>query len=354
MPTPVDFLIVGQGLAGSLLGWELRRRGRRVLLVDRDAPVSASRTAAGLINPVTGMRLVKQPDAERLLDAAEACYRRAERELGRPLLHPLPLVRLIADPRETETLNRRLGEPGYADLLAPPAPPGRLGYRLRDEHGSFVQRRTGYLDTEALLDGVADTLRAEGAWRAGTVAFDELAVTADGVAWRDVRAQAVVFCEGWRGGANPWFDWLPFQPAKGEILALRGIEALPPFIVRGSHWLLPRSDGSYRLGATYERDTFDERPTPAARERLLAGLAGLFHTSPAVSVSGQLAGVRPGTRDRAPFLGRHPAAPRVAIFNGCGSKGSLLLPWHAAHLADHLIDGAPLSPAIDIRRFWEG
>jgi len=53
----VDFLIVGQGLAGSLMAWELMQRGKTVLIVDNGLE-NASRVAAGLINPVTGMRFV--------------------------------------------------------------------------------------------------------------------------------------------------------------------------------------------------------------------------------------------------------------------------------------------------------
>ncbi len=53
-----DFLIVGQGLAGSLLAWELMQRGAKVLIVDNGMP-NASQVAAGLINPITGMRFAK-------------------------------------------------------------------------------------------------------------------------------------------------------------------------------------------------------------------------------------------------------------------------------------------------------
>ncbi|HBA65740.1 MAG TPA: FAD-dependent oxidoreductase, partial [Methylococcaceae bacterium] len=54
----IDFLIVGQGLAGSLLAFELIQRNAQVMVVD-DGRENASEVAAGLINPVTGIRLVK-------------------------------------------------------------------------------------------------------------------------------------------------------------------------------------------------------------------------------------------------------------------------------------------------------
>ena len=54
----VDYLIIGQGLAGSLLAWELIQRRCSVVVVD-NGNENASQIAAGLINPITGMRFVK-------------------------------------------------------------------------------------------------------------------------------------------------------------------------------------------------------------------------------------------------------------------------------------------------------
>jgi glycine oxidase len=63
----------------------------------------------------------------------------------------------------------------------------------------------------------------------------------------------------------------------------------------------------------------------------------------------QASGVRPTSRDRRPILGR--TAPHEAVFNGLGSRGVLLAPWCARHLAAHLFDGAPLDPEVDAARF---
>ena len=77
----VDFLIVGQGLAGSLLAWELMQRGSKVLIVDSGMP-NASQVAAGLINPITGMRFVKTTDVDVLLPTAKAHYSNLEQTFG--------------------------------------------------------------------------------------------------------------------------------------------------------------------------------------------------------------------------------------------------------------------------------
>src|SRR4051794_41445927 len=91
-----EFVIVGQGLAGTALAWALLRRGRRVLVIDRERGDSASRIAAGLITPVTGKRLAKSWRGGELFPAAGAVYRSIEAENDCPILHERPALPLFA------------------------------------------------------------------------------------------------------------------------------------------------------------------------------------------------------------------------------------------------------------------
>src|SRR5262245_55893386 len=103
----VEFVIVGQGLAGTALAWQLRRRGRSVLVVDRESGNSASRLAAGLITPVTGKRMAKSWRWDELYPAAVAFYRWLEAETGTSYLHQQPALRLFADTSESDEYHRR-------------------------------------------------------------------------------------------------------------------------------------------------------------------------------------------------------------------------------------------------------
>ncbi len=86
---------------------------------------------------------------------------------------------------------------------------------------------------------------------------------------------------------------------------------------------------------------------------LLAALPGFLVGPPEFEVVAQQAGVRPTTSDRQPFVGQHPHHPALAMFNGFGSKGSLLIPWHVERFVERLLDATPLSSAIDIERYQE-
>jgi len=63
------------------------------------------------------------------------------------------------------------------------------------------------------------------------------------------------------------------------------------------------------------------------------------------------AGIRPGSRDKHPFIGWHPAHTMLGIFNGFGSRGSLLVPWYAEAFSHAITKNAPIPEQADIRRF---
>lgn len=349
-----DALIVGQGLAGSLLAWELKARGRSVLVLDDAAKNAASRVAAGLINPVTGPRLVKTPLADELLPGLTASLSDLERRLGTRFLHRMPLLRRFDSERTQEFWQRRVQDPAYRDYLDQrPRMPEDLA-PCDAPLGGFAQEQTGRLDTAALIDRLRDWLGADSSVRDASIDYRDIRVSPQKVRWRNLIADKILFCEGYRLSANPWFDWLPLQPAKGEILTFEARDALQPRILIAGRWLVPIGERRFRFGATYDWNQLDEEPTQASQDRLLADLTAGF---PALARSATLhdhrAGVRPGTRDRHPFVGMHPQLPSVGVFNGFGSKGSLTIPWYAQRFADFLTTGAPLPPEADIRRWWQ-
>src|SRR5262245_50654877 len=104
----VDFVIVGQGLAGTTLAWQLRRRGKSVLVIDREAGGgSASRVAAGLLTSVTGKRMASSWRWSELRVAAAEFYGNFETVLGTRLLRFRRALRLFIDDAEHDDFRRR-------------------------------------------------------------------------------------------------------------------------------------------------------------------------------------------------------------------------------------------------------
>lgn len=328
-------------------------RGESVLVVDNDYASSSSTVAAGLINPVTGKRLVKTVGVDACLPLARESYHALENKLGIALLVDKPMLRLFHSQQERDRWQQRLQEPGYQAYLGEVVEASQLPAPIYASHGGGRQLQTAYLRTEPLLHGLRDWLQQQGSYCQAQFDYTALQMEGESVVWRDVHARRVIFCEGYKGAQNPWFGWLPFQPAKGEFLTLRSSEALPDLIINSGRWIMPRDDGLYRAGASYDHQQLDENTTTEAREMLLAALPTFLAAAPEFEVVAQQAGVRPTTSDRQPFIGFHPRYPQMSIFNGFGSKGSLLIPWHVERFVERLLDDAPLPSTIDVARYQE-
>ncbi|AMK78355.1 MULTISPECIES: NAD(P)/FAD-dependent oxidoreductase [Methylomonas] len=344
----IDVLLIGQGLAGSLLAWELLRRQLRILVVD-DGAENASQVAAGLINPVTGQRLVKQVDVETLLPAAMHVYRQLGTQFRQCFYVQMPMLKILRTEKELGIAERRLAQQDYRDYLTGLAP---VLTGIEAPYGVLQQWQTGYLRTEALLSQLRDFLRNKNCYRRNSLQYSEINLE-PALQWRGVYPRHIVFCEGYQAIANPWFRYLPFQLAKGEILACESRQDIPQHILNYGHWLIPLGPRLFKTGATFDTNQLDNLPTQQAQTTLLASLRAVFPLQQAPYVYQHRAGIRPATLDKQPFIGTHPRHSQLHIFNGFGAKGSLAIPWYAARFADYLQQQAGLPPGCNIRRYDE-
>jgi glycine/D-amino acid oxidase-like deaminating enzyme len=341
----VDFLIVGQGLAGSLLARSLRAKGARVAVVDDAWRSAASLVAAGLMTPLTGRRFTLTPDYPGL-------FARAGEVLGAlGVFHPVDVYRLFVDAEQRERGRKRADDPTCQPFIRRITErQGELQAEITDEQGGALMKGA-WVDLPKLLAETRALLVAEGALI--EAAFDpaEVHVDASGVVWRHVRAAGVVYCDGYKSAQRGPFAYLPWQPAKGEALDLRSDAPQSPFILNREGWALPLGLGRWRAGTNWEWAGLDETPTLAQRDKFIARFQGYFRAPVSVEVTGHLAGVRPCTSDNLPFLGTHPTEPRFHLFNGLGPRGTVWAPTLAEEMADHLVSGRALRPSCDLRRF---
>lgn len=351
----VDTLIVGQGLAGSLLAWQFLERGERILVVDADEEVTSSKVAAGLVTPLAGPRF-SLPDGlpERLL-AAKRFYFETEESTGARFFHHLRIARLFRGEQEDAVWKSRLEADG--ERLAPFHEPLSIEPHLfRAEDGGFEMKEGGWLDVPVFLETTRQHLLERASYAISRIDSSDVAIasgTDHPVRWKNIAARRIVFAEGWRGNKNRFFDWLPMRPTAGDILDLEMPELEDETrIVNCGGWLLPLGHGRFRAGSTYRHDSTEEKPTAAGRIEVLQKLDQITPVEP--RVVGHRTAIRPSIRRSQVIMGRHPAHDSVAFFNGLGSKGVLNGPWHAERLVAHLLDDAPLPDAADLRANFVG
>jgi len=384
-------LIVGQGLAGTALAWRLWERGVPFVIADPNEAETSSKIAAGLVTPITGRRLNLSWRIHTLLPEAHAFYQRVEEQLGERFYHPLATVRLLQDEREVAWWKERSSRGELAPFLEQTAGDQPLVAEdsFHSELGGFVQKHSAWLDAPGYLRASREFFASRGCLREclveesefdlessskagasgsgqgthGPISIHELAagqgggaqsrgpsdpkgfLGGNGVGWRGETFSAVVLCRGWKEQSKEGhFSWLNFDSSRGVIATLRA-ELPESRIVNRGCWLLPKGGGEWRAGSTYEFD-FD-----SSLEESIADLGGKLHgllKAPFEILDAQR-GVRPIVKQRQLVLGRHPAHDRLCVFNGLGSKGVLRAPCFARMLAEHLLDGAPLDPEVDVR-----
>jgi len=347
MPRSVDYLIIGQGLAGSLLAWELMQRGFTVHIVDNQKE-NASQVAAGLINPVTGMRLVKSNDVDTLLPCAKQQYQSLSQFFKTDFYTEKTLLRVVRSEKELLQFNKRLQQPAYADFLLPNLQPSPKV--LNAPLGLIQQKQTGYLSTAHLLSQLKNFFQAKQCYQATQFDYQELTFS-ESITWQNTRAKNIIFCEGYQAINNPWFKHLPFQLAKGEILSFKTEIKLIPQMLNYGNWFIPLSDNQFRIGATFENKQLDTQTTDIAKQTLFDTFKKIYPSLHSVQLTQHQANIRPTTLDKHAFIGQHQQHKNMYIFNGFGAKGSLQIPFYSQHFIDYLQNNRPLNASVDINRF---
>lgn len=342
-----DILIVGQGICGTFLSWYLEQAGISYLVVDQPQDNTASKVAAGIINPVTGRRIVKTWLIDEVMPFAKSAYDNLGAELGITAIEATSIVDFYATPQMKLAFEKKYQEdPQYLSLPA-------------DENNwrTLFNYDFGYGEIDpCYLIRMQDILPA---WRAQLQAgqglleerfdIEQLQVTPTGVRYKDITASRIIFSDGIATASNPYFRNLPFAPNKGEAV-WAAIEGLPAtHIFKKGFNLVPWKDNIFWLGSTYLWEFDNDHPTPGFRQFAHNWLLQTIKLP--FKILDHKAAVRPATLERRPFVGFHPQHPAVGIFNGMGTKGCSLAPWFARQLVMHIQTGAPVTPEADVKRF---
>lgn len=379
------FLIIGQGLAGTLTGYRLERAGHDVHYVDAPEQMAASAVAAGIVNPITGRRFVKSWRIDELIPEAKALYTALESLLDVRLWHEMPLIRTLYNRGDRNDWEVRSGDPGYREYMEDQPDPGRIPELTEPVFAYAGVRHAARVDVGTMVAAFRKKIVAEGRFLAEEFDYARIE-TLLGTSKRpearnerkDLRAfpashpprtpeglprtlegpsgtlrgpeyDQIICCEGWRARFNPWFAHLPHGGNKGEVLIVKTKAPLLDRMFKHRVFLVPLADDTYWVGATSENRFDDDSPTPHNRQYLEDRLAEVLKVP--YEIIDHRAAVRPTVRDRRLFIGVHPEEPRLAILNGLGTKGASLAPLGSRWLVEHLLEGKAIPAEVDIGRW---
>jgi len=330
----VDTIIVGQGLAGTLLGLALLEQGQKTLVIDNGHKSAATKVAAGIMNPVTGSRLKRFWDSDKDQQFIVTYYQKLEKTLGVSFLHRHKLLRFLSKPRELDAYEKRLNDADYQALLQDSRDPSDFQGLCDIGQRQFLLDPVYQVDTQTLLTAACQYFKERQAYLCSEFSHDDLIIKSDGVSWQGHKAKRLIFCEGARGCENPLFKNLNFENAMGDILEIECFDLPEKTILNHGKWLCPMGENRYKYGATsYWQDS------SAARRNSESELRASLKTFLKVpfEVLGVSHGVRPVFKDRRPYAEMHSDYANVGIINGLGARGVGLAPVLVGAFSEGLI-----------------
>lgn len=343
----LDYIIVGQGLAGTLLSWFLIQEGKGVLVIDEYNASSASRVAGGLVNPITGRKFVKTWLADELLPFAKDTYQQLEEVLGTELYKPLPVVHVFDSIKQQNDWSVRCATPEYKQYLNNETILRFDAAKVKNDLGAFEISESYKLDTVNFLSLYRNYLNDKNILLEEAFNYDSLQV-GDSISYKEYTAHNIIFCEGVEAMNNPYFKALPFKPAKGECLHVTINDFYNNKVLKDEVAIMPLGGNAYYIGATHDQHFTETAPTEEGKAELEEKLSRIL-SSP-YQVTAHLSAIRPATKHRRPFIGYLPQHSNVGIFNGLGTKGVSLAPYFAKHFVNHMLRGEALINEVDIAR----
>ena len=344
----IEFLIIGQGISGTFLSYFLQKEKKSFLVIDNGNNNSPSAISAGIINPVTGRRMVTVWMADEILPFAWKAYNDIGNDLNIHCISQKNLIDFFPNPHQRIVFMERVEENN--EYLHSYPEQNKFNPFFNYDLGCGKIRHCYIAHLENLLPAWRQQLKTNDQLLEENFELDKLSITNNKIQYKDINAEKIIFCDGLSSFQNPFFQQLPFAPNKGEMLIVEGPGLPADHIYKKGFILAPLQEkGIFWFGSNYQWNFPNADPTKEfydqAERHLKAWLKLPF------KVMDHKAGLRPATLERRPFVGMHPLYSNVGILNGMGTKGCSLAPFFAKQLTDLLISNIAIEPEADIKRF---
>jgi len=343
----IDYLIVGSGLAGIAFAETALENNKAVLVFDNDSQQS-SKVAGGLYNPVILKRFSEVWQAQEQIVLLDTFYSRLEKKLNAKFDFKIPIYRKLFSVEEQNNWFIASDKIGLSPFLSSKLISKKYnGIDSPFNFGEVLQ--TGYVETEKLLNHYHQFLENENLLLRKSFDYSLLEINDEFVKYKNILAKNIIFAEGFGMMKNPYFNKLPLDGTKGELLIIKAKSLNLDVVIKTSVFILPLGNDLYKVGATYNWKDKSNVPTQEGKQELLENLKEILNCD--FEIIDHLAGVRPTVKDRRPMIGTHPSYKRIHLLNGLGTRGVMLAPAMARDLFENIELGKPLDKTIDIKRF---
>ena len=346
--TNVEFLIVGNGLAGTLLAFEMLDQKLDFRILASPEKSRASLVAAGMFNPLVFKRMTKSWMADELLPVMNKRYHELEDKLNERFFFQKDILKPLSE-QEMLLWNERSVDPEFSRYIRS-VEVERQFSEIKNAPGFGVVTQSGYLKMTTFFSSADRFFRQKDKIIDATFTFEKFNPESGSWQFGEWNFNKIIFCEGYHLTGNPFFGFIPLRPVKGEVLQVYIPKLTEEFILNKKVFVLPVGNHRFKSGSTYEWEDLTEHITQKGKKSVVKRLEELISAD--YEIENHWAGIRPAVIDRRPVLGFHHTHKNIAVFNGLGTKGVMLAPWFAQEMVRLLtIKNYALSKEVRIERF---
>ncbi len=343
----VDYIIVGLGLAGLAFVEKLIEAKKSFIVFEDDSQTS-SLVAGGVYNPVILKRFSPVWNAKEQLAIALPFYEHLEKKFNTTFDQKFVIKKAFKSIKDQNNWFSAFDKPTVAPFLD--AKLDKKTYKgVVGEHYFGNVKEGGRIDTHKLVEAYRYYLKINQKIRFEKFCHNEICFEDHFVSYKNILSEKIVFCEGFGLKQNPYFNHLPLEEVKGEIITILAPELEIDFLLKSTLFVLPLGNHRYKVGATFNHKDKTSIPSKEGKEELIEKLKKVI-TVP-YSIVEQSAGIRPAVKDRRPMVGVHQKHKQLSVLNGLGTRGVMIAPTVAENLFQHIEYDEKLDPEIDIKRF---
>ncbi|WP_038363626.1 NAD(P)/FAD-dependent oxidoreductase [Borrelia persica] len=342
-----EFAIIGGGIAGSTLTYEIIQRKKSVILFD-DGKDKATTVAGGLINPIMGRKMnIAWKEAE-IFTFAIQYYKSMEKNIHCNFFKENHIFRpFTTKTQKGELLSKINNDANLKDFIIEIKNDRINNFSNDNDGGILINGAT--INTNLYINNLKKYFIKYHKYIEKEINHKNIKINEKFFTINKLKFKKIIFTKGYKEKIEGFFSYLPFKLAKGEMLIIE-IQGLNLKEIYNRHVsLIPLKNNKYYLGGTYEWQTLDKSTNEWAKAELLEKLKKITNLN--YKVIEHKAHIRPSTLDREPFIGEHPQYKNIFILNGFGTRGISMAPYLSKKILDYIENKSNLPTYYDIKRY---
>tara|TARA_B100001287_G_scaffold269111_1_gene266185 strand:- start:91 stop:1134 length:1044 start_codon:yes stop_codon:yes gene_type:complete len=340
----VDFIIVGQGIAGTTLAFKLLQKKHSVHVIDKYSPNSSSSIALGLYNPLVLKWFTKSWEADNQLNDMFDYLDKFEKKFKTQINFKKNIHKLLNSSFDQNNWLEKQVSPKRSSYMSK-----NLKFLDNINKPFGVVKNSGWVDVKLMLDTFRNFLKTNLLISNEHFIHDKLIINDNSINYKQYSCKYLVFCEGSAVLKNRFFNYLDFKMTKGEIINFFSPNLKINEIIHSGVTTIPLADGNYIAGSTFSHNINDLKCTAESKNEIIKKIKKIKDFN--FVINSQSIAIRPSVYDRRPIIGPHFKYKNIFLMNGLGSRGVLMASYLANILFSNIFRKEKINSEINVDRF---